>query len=194
LTNDIDLSGADWIPIGTIGLNSSFRGVFDGQGYVIRNMAITGDIEAAGLFGVTNSATIRNIGIENSNINISTNRGGAYAGGVVGIAYWTIIDNCYNTGSISASYPGGATTDVSAGGIVGSTMNTSATISNCYNTGSVSASAGRVTGAVSRAYAGGIVGSTRNTGIVSNSFNSGSVSAFNAWSSDFAYIGDISGD
>ena len=45
LTADIDLSSADWVPIGdnsTNSDNSHFTGIFDGQGYVIRNLTITG--------------------------------------------------------------------------------------------------------------------------------------------------------
>ena len=56
LTRDIDLSDADWIPIGSNTGAGFFNGTFDGQGYEIRNMKITEAVhydnyESVGLFG-----------------------------------------------------------------------------------------------------------------------------------------------
>ena len=40
LTKDIDLAGIEWTPIGAY--DKPFRGIFDGQGYVIKHLTITG--------------------------------------------------------------------------------------------------------------------------------------------------------
>ena len=47
LTADIDLSGVEWVPIGADDTDP-FTGTFDGQGHVISNMTIIGDVQYAG--------------------------------------------------------------------------------------------------------------------------------------------------
>jgi hypothetical protein len=185
LANDIDLAdfnGGEWVPIGDNSTNSDisrFTGVFDGQGHVVQNLGITGDeFGYVGLFGYTNNAEIKNVGLEGTYINVTD----ANAGGIAGRSYNSNISNCYNTGDISAS--------ASAGGIAGNSS--SSDISNCYNTGdiSASASAGGITGdsfysSISNCYntgnifasdhAGGIAGSA--FGNISNCYNTGDISA-----------------
>lgn len=182
LMNDIDLSGFNggkWEPIGDYYVeydengdgdgdvfDTSFTGVFDGQGYVIRNLKITGNSEReqynyGGLFGYVTGATIKNVGLEGTDINITRPVNGAAvnAGGICGGGD-AFISNCYNTGDISA--------DNQAGGICGD----GSTIKNCYNTGSVSGH-----------YAGGIRGG--GGGTTYNCYNTGSVSG--------SYVGGITG-
>ena len=56
LLKDIDLNNEEWTPIGTS--EHPFNGVFDGQGYTIKNLVIDSDTGYAGLFGnVTGTAT-----------------------------------------------------------------------------------------------------------------------------------------
>ena len=79
LTNDIDLGGRDWTPIGTN--QNSFRGIFDGAGHTIANAKITvpslpdRTYEAYGIFGSIgggNSRTIiRNLELSNIYIDIA---------------------------------------------------------------------------------------------------------------------------
>ena len=66
LTNDIDMSEVDdFIPVGEWEGEHTFEGVFDGDGYTIRNLTILGDEEAnLGLFG-TLGGTICNLTMEN---------------------------------------------------------------------------------------------------------------------------------
>ncbi|MDR2713636.1 MAG: dockerin type I domain-containing protein [Clostridiales bacterium] len=101
LMNDIDLAsfnGGQWVPIG-YHLNY-FSGVFDGQGYEIKNLTVTDAThECAGLFGDANGAIIKNVGINGANIYHPPT---AYAGGVCGWIEDGSIVNCYNDGSISA--------------------------------------------------------------------------------------------
>lgn len=187
---DIDLNispfneGEGWTPIGdnsTNNNNSRFRGVFDGNGFVIKNLFINRpSTEYQGLFGYTFGSSIKNIGVEDVNIT-----GGDYTGGLVGYNNsWSIIENSYSTGSVT----GGART----GGLVGHNYSSSV-IENSYSTGNVigsnntgglvginqtssviknSYSTGSVTGSFST---GGLVGSNYTSSVIENSYSTGSV-------------------
>lgn len=119
LANDIDMSGVTgWDGI------KSFQGTFDGNGHKITNLTGTN-----GLFASTSGATIKNVGLENVNIN-----GSSYVGGLIGNATSTNISNCYTTGSING------TSDV--GGLVGYTNSTTGTnlYENIYSSANVTGS------------------------------------------------------
>jgi len=175
---DIDLNGLQWTPIGS---GNYFRGHFDGGGHTIANLVV--NVETyAGLFGYMSGGGISNVGIiGNSSINSSF-----YAGGIVGRASsGTIINNCYNTGSVSAFSNSHST----AGGIVGYVDGDGITINNCYNTGSVSAfSPASYYDYYSRA--GGIVGAGSSLAI-NNCYNTGNVSA--SVTNNYSYAGGIVG-
>jgi len=200
LVKDIDLSGypevdpnnEGWKPIGdnsTDDATSRFTGTFDGAGFKVKNLTISGmvlmselieeddeddwwdywwDSENAinnvGLFGCTEEATIQNLGIENCSI-----VGGYKTGGLVGYNLSSTIHNCYSTGSVLGIS--------GVGGLVGTIKN--ATITHCYSTCTVSCIEGE-TGNV-----GGLVGANENSSII-NSFASGSV-----WGQ--MYVGGLSG-
>ena len=191
LTNDIDLSGEEWEPIGE-GSDSLFYGTFDGQGYVIRNMTVTGDYVNAGLFYIVSGADIKNVGLEDVYINITfpSNESsvGSYAGGICGHAYdRTTISNCYNTGAVSVS-SNKSNKSSYAGGICGNVAGYgAATISNSYNTGAVSSSADN------NSYAGGITAFADNLidMTISNCYNTGTV--FSSANTDTSYAGGIIG-
>ena len=131
LMNDIDLSetrqggqldsGNGWKPIGD--LFNSFSGVFDGNGYKIKNVNIYGEFSVEytsrekltqGLFGSV-SGTIKNLGLVNINYNIDAFNTDGYIddvgprlGGLVGCLGGqssSVIDNCYVTGSINYNVP-----------------------------------------------------------------------------------------
>ena len=119
LANDIDMSGVTgWEGI------KNFQGTFDGNGHKITNLTGTN-----GLFASTSCATIKNVGLENVNIN-----GSSYVGGLIGNATNTNISNCYTTGSING------TSDV--GGLVGYTNSTTGTnlYENIYSSANVTGS------------------------------------------------------
>jgi hypothetical protein len=89
------------------------------------------------------------------------------------------INNCHNTGDVSAA---------TAGGICGSLYGSkSVSVNNCYNTGAVSASVAYL------AYAGGICGNAIAGGLMSinNCYNTGEVSASSSGAG--AYAGGICG-
>jgi hypothetical protein len=134
LMNDIDISTdlsiprtlrENWDPIGTA--ERPFRGVFDGNGYVIDNLAITDSVRDSGLFGTVDDTTIENLGIRNANITGQTSS--FYSGilaGVVLAANATTIRNCYTTGDVDSEGD-------RAGGFVGTTgQNVGTLFENTY--------------------------------------------------------------
>ncbi len=108
LTQDIDLGGNEWTPIG-VGENTPFEGIFDGNGYTINNLNIV-ETEAKegkafiGFFGYAEDATIMNVTFTNVNLNIacldidhSQGHIGAVAGSLEGTS---IIENVTVNGNI----------------------------------------------------------------------------------------------
>lgn len=123
LTNDIDLSGAEWMPI------EGFEGTLDGQGHVIKGLTISGEKNGnCGLFGEVYGAVICNLGMEDILLNITASDFNCLAGAFCGFAQSSSeIRNCYSTGEIiiTSAY------DISSGGICGG-INDS-TLADCYN-------------------------------------------------------------
>jgi len=171
LMNDIDLTGVVWSPIGykTIGYNYRFHGNFDGGGMVVRNLTYYNSTISSydGFFGITENATVVNLGIENCNFGC---RNGV--GGLACYASFSIISNCYVTGNVK-----GAGT---VGGLVGTSMCTD--IFNCYFKGNVSAGIiWDCVGGLVGSYVGGCMGGdgsdSYSLSIISNCYVIGKVSA-----------------
>lgn len=102
LTNDIDMTGVKWTPIGT--KDSAFEwGEFDGQGHFITNLTVSDlSLEYAGLFGyVTDHATIKNLGV------FGEFSGGEYVGGIAGYSENSEITNCFFIGTVSGTNTNG---------------------------------------------------------------------------------------
>ncbi len=131
LTKSIDLSNKFFTPIGTT--NNPFRGTFDGGFYEIKNLTIDGDskyVESngnesfsndfGGLFGVTNGATIKNLGIENPVVQEVL-----YASGVVSQATNSSLVSLYTDSAESSltTSPSKIEGTFGAGGIVCSLIN-----------------------------------------------------------------------
>ena len=149
LMKDIDLSeylspegagyndGKGWTPIGSyvdtldtnVATQYSFKGTFDGNGHVIKGLySNRKDTYAfnAGLFGyITNSATIKNLGVEGE-LHVSS-----YSGGLVG-SNSGLIENCW--ANVAMDVYSGEDSYRYVGGFVG---NNFGTISNCYAIGEV---------------------------------------------------------
>ena len=162
--------GKGWEPIGILGGTAPFTGIFDGQGYEIRDLFINRpNQKRIGLFGMIDyGAVVENLGVVNFTI-----VGDGAVGGLVGLNDGP-ISNSYstgnvtgrehvgglvgvNSGTVSDSYSTSSVTgDEGVGGLVG--WNYQGTVSNSY-------SASNVTGTNS---VGGLLG--KNTAIVSNSF------------------------
>ena len=144
LDNDLDLSGHEWISIGTVLGGDypeySFCGVFDGQGHVISNLySHESYIEGAdeshnllrnALFGSVYNGEVKNLGVANAEIWIEPKDDSAAGKGI--LVDWmgkSKITNCWTSGSIYS----GTKIEKNIGGIVGVTMQ-GCTISGCYST------------------------------------------------------------
>ena len=166
LSDDIDLNGQEWTPIGYWKSDndySYFKGKFDGKNHIIKNFYIYSRFN--GIFGEIENAELKNINIVNEvdsehkyNIKYGTT---AYIGGLVGYVEANCrIEHCSFTGSINGedSYNNGT-----VGGIVGY-MEKKSSITDCTNYGNIIAEFGNV---------GGIVGESQ--GSVAKCVNKGSV-------------------
>ncbi|MCL2579684.1 MAG: hypothetical protein FWE32_06590 [Oscillospiraceae bacterium] len=137
------------------GQGEPFTGSFDGQGFAIRNLRITSDAQAVGLFA-ENSGRIENVSLVSGEIR-STAAGQAYVGGIVGRNH---AQGDVFAVSNGARIIGGNSAYV--GGIVG------------YNNGRVrdSYNAALITGAD---HTGGLIGTNGVSGALSSSYNVGNV-------------------
>lgn len=140
LTNDIDMSNwGNFEPI------DMFYGQFNGNGYKINNLTINSDSSFVGLFTrVLNEGTVKNLGLQNVNIESS----GFDVGGICGYLTGT-IQNCFVTGQIKGNR---------AGGLVGRTGGTNSIIENCFTDCQVQG----------ENYIGGFVGSATSTKFYKN--------------------------
>ena len=117
LVEDIDLTGALWSPIGNnkaLKYEKTFRGTFDGNGHVIKNMTVK-NAEVAGLFGYMTHGTVKNVTIDGFDLEANH-----YAGAIVGWVEGKItVDGCtVKNGQIDLSVVEKDLGD-KAGGIVG---------------------------------------------------------------------------
>lgn len=130
LTQDLDISGLNWVPIGktsAITAGVGFAGSFDGGGHMISNLSIFDTTVSAtfGVFGMV-SGTVKNLGVEAADISVGAAdcRAGALAGTLNGgkIQNCAVVDS-----SVSA---GGRV----AGGLVGQNYNGTIEHSFVFNT------------------------------------------------------------
>ncbi len=185
LTQNIDMTGFAWDSIGT----EAFRGVLDGNGYIITNLSCESYMNRVGGLIMDNQGTVKNLCIYNFSITAKdvqydnvgvicglnngtienchvygtlNNPAAQYVGMLCGSNYGTII-NCSAAGSVYAAYH--------VGGIAGQNKNMG-TIMNCVNYASVTTVHNR---------AGGIVGTMQtNTGAeycILNCINYGNVTS-----------------
>ena len=162
---------------------TSFSGYFDGNGYTISNLTITG-YRYLGLFGrLEIGAVISNLGLEAVDVNGT----GSYVGGLVGCNLSSEIAECNSSGTINGGlYIGGlvgynsSDSSISSssstgmvrgewdiGGLVGMNFGN---ISSSHSTGTVSGT--------SSFYIGGLVGS--NGGSITTSYSTGTVTGYSS--------------
>ncbi|NLV21731.1 MAG: hypothetical protein GXY49_07070, partial [Syntrophomonadaceae bacterium] len=167
---DIDLGlgyygrGSGWLPVGST--DTPFNGVFDGGGYIIRNLFIYRPQDNyTGLFGCLGSkAIIKNVNLEDVMV-----YGGDYTGALAGDNHGIINTSCV-TGSVHGDYW--------TGGLAGA--NSRGSISNCYSNA----------GVIGMQNVGGLAGINRgsimycyNSGHVSGEYDGGLVGS-DGWSSN----------
>jgi len=183
-TADIDLGvspwneGDGWVPIGDDWMNP-FRGTYEGDYHLISNLAVSRDsLMFSGLFGITNSAQLKEIKIADAIV------AGYYSAGILaGSCDSTSIQNCSVNGEISGLGSVGGlagyinvssaaqcfsnaavtcTDGYNSGGLVGYS-NSYSNVENCYSTGAV----------IGEGNIGGLIGNN----YLSNVFNSYSTGA-----------------
>ena len=147
-THDIIFTAGS--PIALIGNASSpFKGKYDGNCYRILNLEVQSSSGDIGLFGKTEGATITNTFVIDGKV-VCTGTISRNAGGIVGMADNTIIENSVFTGSVSANV--GSNNSIVVGGIAGYCENGGG-ITRCESTADIN-----VTGNGGKAKVGGIVG------------------------------------
>ena len=171
LVDDIDMTGQSWTsPISdwTVnGINSAYKGHFDGQGHTISNLVYTTSKNFHSFFGVlTQGATVENFSINGSvtignhsfigvvgytrdggitirniksALNFTSTTSGKNVGGILGHADngTTLIDRCTYSGTLDAQDTG---TGGRYGGILGSVNSSTSnypTITNCLFDGAL---------------------------------------------------------
>lgn len=124
LTDNIDLSGHYWSPMGT-STSNYFKGTFDGDGHTISNLTINTDANYVGLFGATSGATLKNVTLDEPQVQNSAG-GTSYTGALVGfMAGNGTTEYCAVTnGSVSSA-------GQYVGGLIGYFH--SGTVQYCYN-------------------------------------------------------------
>ncbi len=168
LTANIDLSGTcgadigNWMPIG-----NNYSGHFNGQGYTISNLYMTGDELYVGLFGRIYGATIENVTVTGSvsttmvydesynfaaaggivaymddgtirNCHVDmTVSGGSDMGGICGTMYDGLIEDCTVDGNVICNALPDQGSGFSIGGIVGCQYG--GTVRGCVNRATASA-------------------------------------------------------
>lgn len=184
LGGNIDLSdyssGKGWTAIGTD--SHDFASSFDGNGYKISNLKISGTQNVQGLFANLKNGSIQNVSLENVDVSGHSN-----VGALVGVADGGSINNCNASGSVTGTgsqvggligiYMSSANLqncytnvdiegDGAVGGLVGITDSNS-TIKKCFATGNVTGSSDQV---------GGLVGTTYDSTNIENCYATGNVS------------------
>lgn len=164
--NDIDCTGVTFTSIGNG--SSPFSGTFDGQNYAISNLSVT-DSSYAGLFGLTDTATVQNTRITSGTITTTS----GYAGGIIARAG---ADTTLSHSSSQVSLSGGG----SMGGLVGYSYSGGLTIQNSFFNGTLTSTGG---------YTGGVIGNIyTGTNTITNTYSAGTLTQTSS-----AYFGGIAG-
>jgi len=213
LANDIALT-EDWDPIG----NSTcpFQGIFDGQGFTISGLSVSG-VQYAGLFGYVGSdGQVKNLNVVAAEIKTASTGIQNYAGGLAGVYISSKpIESCNVKADAIIATASDLNSLAASGGLVGIT-GTPLTISNSSVSGNIStlsscvacsggfvgkneyeltvencnAKANVSASASNDAYSGGLVGDAYNL-VISNSYAIGKVNS-NSWHRS-AHSGGLAG-
>lgn len=111
LTDNITLTGT-WAPIPGLYSNPGFTASFDGDGYTISGLQVTGNGNAVGLFGDVRSAVIKDLTLKGSSIS-----GNDRVGSLVGFSNESTIQN------VRVEMSGDVTGSTNVGGVVGEAWN-----------------------------------------------------------------------
>ena len=170
LTNDIDLEGKAWTPIGNSASaqGQQFLGSFDGGGYTVSGLYVEGTHGYAGLFGVvgksnqTTTAEVKNLRVEGE-VFVERDSSLFYAGGVAGfVGYGAKITDCSFQGTVETTVDNQATAGYT-GGIAGYNFGT---ISECTVLNSDISGKNQSTTAGGAVYVAGIVAANNTVGTI----------------------------
>jgi hypothetical protein len=202
LAGDIDMSSvSEWTPIGDGSFSwasnkltitgNAFKGTFDGKGYAIRNLQLTGSVNGTfGLFGVLDGATVKNftIGAESgdqSSFTI-TATGTTDAGIVAGLANEATIENITNYASLNYNGTSSSRSTMAMVGFIFCNENPT-TVNKLNNYGEITlASGGNTTNGATCVQGAGIVGFSTNdasskvSNVISNCTNYGNMTSATA--------------
>ena len=136
-----------------------FSGTFDGNGYSIKNLKIKKEVTEYSFFGLfnTNKGTIKNLNVENCNIEVTGSTDYGFFGGICGNNSGKIY-NCKVTGTIKSDYSNSI-----LGGIAGYSENE---IKNCTNYAKIFGKSTQCGGVVGQ-HTGGIIIQCGNYGDIS---------------------------
>lgn len=155
LEANIDLSGHNWTPIGG---SNYFKGTFDGGNHTISNLTIDTNANYVGLFGAASGAVIKNVTLDNPQVQNSAggdSRTGALVGYMAGsgtVEYCAVTD-----GSVSSA-------GQCVGGLIGYIY--AGTVKYCNNLETEVHSSDSTT-----TYVNGVAGQTRQSSSLCSSFS-----------------------
>lgn len=173
MANDIDMSrlGVPLTESCIIGNDSpkAFKGTFLGNGYEIKNINFdiknTYLVDKLGLFGYTDGATIKDLGL--SNVTINDSNSARNIGTLIGYAEGSTIENCYVSGG-SINYSIDRKTSSFVGGLVGESYDSS--INNCFSSIEINIDGKSDTQITTGGFIGASMGDT-----ISNSYSLGNI-------------------
>lgn len=131
LTEDIDLGGKTWTPIGN---NNTFQGAFDGNDKTISNLTSIKESDYAGLFGLIKNGSVQNLHIEIAETGLHTTSAGN-VGALVGYITNGQITNCSVKGGNIKSET--SSSQLIVGGLIGQII--SSNITDCNSSVNVKA-------------------------------------------------------
>ncbi len=169
LTDDIDLTGKEWTPIGDY--NNRYTGTFDGGNHTITGLTINQYGSYVGMIGFLDSGgTVQNLTLENVNITGNVHiiyGGGDIVGSVVGDNHGTVTA-CTASGNVSGTF--------CIGGVVGWNHGT---VTACYHASGNVSGTSHIGGVVGRNTSGTVTACYHATGNVSGTSNVGGVVGYN---------------
>lgn len=179
---DLDLTGETLEPITT------FNGIFNGQGYALKNWT-----SSKGLF-VLNSGTVKNIVIDEScKLTLPVITAAAMIGFVVD-QNTGLVSGCVNNADITLNHEADLALQYKVGAIVGYSSG-AGKVSNCINNGDITMTFPAITAGSD--YLGGVVGNTSmddaSSVAVENCINNGDLTFTVQGASKNVYLGGISG-
>lgn len=188
LTDNIDLASVEnWLPIGNS--TNKFKGHFDGGEKTISNLKINNTASYVGLFGYTESGSLKNLTIEN--VDIDARLG---VGALAGCPFTSDVDNITLTGKVTIDakfYVGGVVGRNAYGDLTNITVDVSS--ESYVNADSVE------DGTSYRTYVGGVVGFrgegnsvmenvTSNIKVIGNISDIGGISGIGHYDNDFVNV------